>query len=66
MSLQAYSVPEQTDGRRKVSLEWKSIDVSYALSITYGDTVNYYNILTRENREHPGNFQNKSVSSSLI
>ena len=42
MSLQAYSVPEQTDGRRKVSLEWKSIDVSYVLSITYGDTVNYY------------------------
>ena len=39
-------------------------------SLTYGSNVNYYKsvnqpIPTRENREHPGNFQKKSVSSAF-
>ena len=45
-----------------------SIDLSSELSLTYGGNVNFYKsvhhpIPTRGNREHPGNFQNKSVSS---
>ena len=49
-------------------LEWKSIALSYKLSLTCGGNVNYYKsvhhpIPTRGNMEHPGNFQNKSVSS---
>ena len=70
MSAQVYSVPGQTEGRRKALLEWKSIDLSYELSLTCGGNVNYYKsvhhpIPTRENREHPDNFQNKSVSSAF-
>ena len=69
MSAQVYSVPGQTEGRSKAFLEWKSIDLSHELSLTCGGNVNYYKsvhhqpIPTRENREHPGNFQNESVSS---
>ena len=70
MSAQVYSVPGQTEGRRKALLEWKSIDLSYELSLTCGGNVNYYKsvhhpIYTCENTEHPGNFQNKSVSSAF-
>ena len=70
MSAQVYSVPGQTEGKRKAFFEWKSIDLSYELSLTCGVNVNYYKsvhhpIPTRENREHPGNFQNKSVCSAL-
>ena len=36
MSAQVYSVPAQTEGRRKAFLEWKSIDSSYELSVTCG------------------------------
>ena len=36
MSAQVYSVPDQTEGRRKVSLEWESIDLSHELSLTFG------------------------------
>ena len=43
MSAQVYSVPGQTEGRRKAFLEWKSIDLSYKLSLTCGGNVNYYN-----------------------
>ena len=54
--------------RRKVFLEWKSIDLSYKLSLTCKGNVSYYKsvhlpIATRGSRKHPGNFQNKSVSS---
>ena len=40
------------------------------ISLTCGGNVNYYKsvhqpIPTRENREHPGNFQNESVSSAF-
>ena len=73
MSAQVYSVPGQTEGRRKVLLESKNIDLSYELSFTCGGNVNYYKsvhhpITARENREHPGNFYNKSVNrfSSLF
>ena len=70
MNAQAYSVPDQTEGKRKALLEWKSIDLSYELSLTCGSNVNYYKSVhhpfpTRENREHPSNFQNKSVSSAF-
>ena len=33
-------VPGQTEGRRKVFLEWTSIDLSSKLSPTYGDNIN--------------------------
>ena len=64
MIAQVYSVPGQTEGRSKAFLEWKSTDVSLELSRTCGSNVNYYKsghqpIPTRENREHPGNFQNE-------
>ena len=67
MSAQVYSVPGQTKGRRKAFLEWKSIDLSSKLSLTCGGNVSYYKsvhrpIPTYGNREHPGNFRNKSVS----
>ena len=68
MSAQLYSVPGQTEKRRKAFLEWKSIDLCSKLPFTCGGNVVYYKsvhhpIPIRENREHPGNFQNKSVSS---
>ena len=66
MSAQVYSVPGQTEGKRKAFFEWKSIDLSYELSLTCGANINYksvhHPIATRENREHPGNFLKKSVS----
>ena len=70
MSAQGYSVYGQTEARTEAFLEWKRKDLSYELSLTCGDNVNYYKsfhhaILTCENREHPGNFQNKSVSSAF-
>ena len=73
MSVQVYSVPGQTERRNKTFLERKSIDlhgISQCLLTTCGGNVNYYKtvhqpIPTRENREHPGNFQNKSVSSAF-
>ena len=48
----------------------KSIGLSSKLFLTYGDNVNYYKsihhpIPTRENRKHPGDFENKSVRLSL-
>ena len=69
MSAQVYSVPGQTEGRRKTSLEWKSIDLSHE-SLTCGGNVNYYKsvhqpIPARENWKHPGNFQSGSVSSAF-
>ena len=68
MSAQVYSVPGQTEWRSKAFLEWKNIDLSDELSLICGGHVNYYKsvhlpIPTRETREHPGNFQDKSVSS---
>ena len=70
MSARVYSVPHQIEGRRKDLLEWKSIELSYELSFTCESNVNIYKssqhpILARENRGHPGNFQNKSVSSAF-
>ena len=70
MSFQVYSVPGQTERRRKAFLECKGIDLSYELSLKCGGNINYYksvhhHILTRENREHPDNFQNKSVNPAF-
>ena len=72
MSAQVYSVPGQTDERRKAFQEWTNIDLSCKLSLICGGNVNYCKSLHHpnptlpvgiENREYPGNFQNKSVSS---
>ena len=62
MSVQVYYIPGQTERRRKALLEWKSIDLSYELSLTCGGNVKYYKsvhhpIPTCENKEHPGNFK---------
>ena len=70
MNAQVYSVPSQNEGRRKPFLEWKSVNLPYELSLTCGGNVNYYKsvhhpIPAREKREHPGNFQNRSVSSTF-
>ena len=71
MSAQVYSVPGQTEEGSSAFLEQKSIDLSHELSLTFmWGNVNYYKsvhqpIPTRENREHPGNFQNKSASSAF-
>ena len=58
MSPQVYSVPGQSEGRRRSFLEWKRIDLSYELSLACGGNVNYYKnvhhpIPTRGNTEHP-------------
>ena len=37
-----YSVAGRTKGRRKVFLQWTSIDLSSNLSLTCGDNKNYY------------------------
>ena len=43
MSVQVYSVPGQTEGRRKPFLEWTSIDLSSKRSLTCGaNNVDYY------------------------
>ena len=72
MSAQVYSVPDQTEGGREAFLEWTSIYLSSKLSLTCGGNVNYYKSVHHSiptlpvgtgNREHPGNFQNKSVNS---
>ena len=62
MSAQVYPVPDQTEEKRKTFSEWKSIDISFELSLTFGVNVNcfksvHHPIPTCENREHPGNFQ---------
>ena len=44
MSAQVYSVPGQTEGRRKVFSEWTSVDLSPKLSLTCGGNVNYYKL----------------------
>ena len=69
MSAQVYSVPDQTEGRRKVSLEWESIDLSHELSLTFGimlTSISFHQpIATSKNREHPVNFKKKSVKFSF-
>ena len=42
MSSQVYSVPGQTEERRKTFSEWTSIDLSSKLSFTCGGNFNYY------------------------
>ena len=68
MSAQVYCLPGQTEGGRKAFLGWKSTNLWSKLSLTCGGNVNCYKsvhhpIPTCGNREHPGNFQNKSVGS---
>ena len=66
MSAQVYTVPDQTEGKSKTFLEWKTRDLSHELYLACGSNINYYksvhqSTLTRENREHHGKFQSKSV-----
>ena len=68
MSTQVYSVPGQTEERRKVILKLENMDFSSKLSFAYEGNVNYYKsvhnlIPTCRNREHLSSFQNKSVNS---
>ena len=42
MSARVYSVPGQTEWRKRAFLEWASIDLSSKLSLICGDNVNYY------------------------
>ena len=55
--------------RGKAFLNCKSIDLFSKLSLTYGGNVNCYKVFINlflyvyRNREHPGNFQNKSINS---
>ena len=56
-------------GVRRSTLQTESIDLSSELSPKYGGDVNQYKsvhhpLSTIPNREHPGSFENKSVSSS--
>ena len=56
MSAQVYSAPGQIEEKWKTFFEWKSIDLSYELSLTCGVNVNYYKsvhhpIPTRDNRD---------------
>ena len=44
MSAQVYSVPDQIVGRTKAFLEWKSIDLSYNLSLTCGVILTIINV----------------------
>ena len=69
MSAQVYSLPGQAAGRRKAFLERASLNLSSKLSLTCGGNVSYYWKCSSSypysaygNREHPGNFQNKSVT----
>ena len=63
MNAQVYSVPGQTEGTRKPFFEWKSINPTYGVNVNYYKSVHHP--ISCENREHPGNFQNKSVSSAF-
>ena len=72
MSAQVYSVLGQSEGRSKAFLEWKSIDLSPMNNLLHVGVINVnycksvrHPIPTRENREHPGNFQNKSISYAV-
>ena len=56
------------EGRQKAFLEWKSIKISSKLSLTCDWNFSYYKSVyhpfpTCGNKEHPSNFQNKSLSS---
>ena len=48
MIARVHSVPDQTEGKRKVFLEWTTINLSSKLSVTCESNVNYY-----ESVHHP-------------
>ena len=56
MSAQVYSALGQTEGRKKTFLEWVRSNVNYYKSVCYPVPI-------RGNREQPGSFQRKLVSS---
>ena len=47
MNVQVYSVPGQTEGRRRALLEWKKTDLPFKLSTTCGSNFTYYKIVHR-------------------
>ena len=65
MSAQVYSVPRQTEGRRKTFLEWTSIDLSSELSLTCGGNVNYYKSVHHTIPNLPVGIGNTLTSSSF-
>ena len=73
MSDQVYSVPGQTEGRRKAFLDWTSVDLSSKLSVTCGGNVNNYKSVHHPIPTLPlgigntlGIFESKSVSSPFL
>ena len=70
-SNKVYSVPGQTEGRRKTFLEWKSMDLSSKLPLKCWGNVNYHKSAHHPiptlpgaiGNKHTGCFQSKSVSS---
>ena len=71
MSAEIYSVPGQTEGKRKTFLEWISIDLSSKLSLTCGGNFFYcksvhHLISTRGNRERPCNFFSFQLSVQVF
>ena len=63
------SWPKRKEEEHPFGME--NIDLSYELSLICEGNVNYYKSVLHpvpacENREHSGNFQNKSVSSAFI
>ena len=70
MITQIYFVPRQTEKRKRAFFEWKSIDLFSKVSLKCRGNVTYksvhHPIPTRGNKEYPGKFQNKSVSSLSV
>ena len=44
MNALVYSVPSQTEGKRKTFFEWKSIDIPSELSVTCGVNIDYIKV----------------------
>ena len=58
MSAQVYSVSGQTERRRKVFLTWKSIKLSFKLSLTCVGNVNYDKSVHHPIHTHPVEIEN--------
>ena len=62
MSAQVYSVPDQTERKEGLGKTW-TYPITYLLHVRVMLKSVDHPIPTCGNREHPSNFQNKSVSS---
>ena len=63
-SNKVYSVPGQTEGRRKTFLEWKSIDLSSKLPLKCWGNVNYHKSAHHPIPTLPGAIGNKHTGCS--